>query len=238
MPEDSLSEEKAAAGAIAVAVAPLPRAANDFDWLDRVRRYSIIGACVVAGVILLLIVLALLELNSLNKELVGLNKAVADKRGELVQTQRELEFVQENLKQSNGALRTIDSVSSRGVDVEPPPSEIPARVYIQIAHESQRDQARAVVRQLQAAGYVVPGIENVEGKARPQFISDIRYYAGSGTNLEDLADIKRRLAVLGVNLELKPLPASSRVRPRHYEIWFGDDFSSAPAVKPDAPYAP
>lgn len=80
----------------------------------------------------------------------------------------------------------------------------------------------------------MPGIENVQGKARPQAISDVRYYQADearGKDVEKISDVL--LKDFGVKLKPISLPPSSKARPRHYEIWFGDDFSPAPADSSD-----
>ncbi len=58
----------------------------------------------------------------------------------------------------------------------PAPSEVPPRVYIHIASESQRDLATAARSAIRAAGQVVPGIENV-GTGPDQ--TELRYFVES-----------------------------------------------------------
>lgn len=98
---------------------------------------------------------------------------------------------------------------------------IPPRIYIHIARDDQRERAREIARQLQAKGYVVPGIENVKGKASIPPISELRYYPTSET--KDVNDISEYLR--SHNIPIRPNQLySGRVRPRHYELWFGEKF--------------
>ncbi len=108
-------------------------------------------------------------------------------------------------------------------------SKTPPRIYIQIAREDQRPKATQMVNQLQAKGYLVPGIENVGSKAPPT--SDVRYCKSDSGELQmkDLADITGFLkssvpSLQSLGSNVIPDSLCSKVRPRQYEIWFGQDF--------------
>jgi hypothetical protein len=100
--------------------------------------------------------------------------------------------------------------------------QLPARIYMQIAREDQRKRAAAIARNLQAAGYIVPGIENVRDKAPPT--SQLRYCDGDSFLPADLDGITKAFEGISVSVTRQRLPRCGNVRPRHYEIWLGERF--------------
>jgi hypothetical protein len=84
-----------------------------------------------------------------------------------------------------------------------------------------RRLAAALLSRLQAKGYIVPGIENVEGKAPST--SQLRYCPTDKFE-EDLADITKTLESIKISVGTQRLPACGNVRPRLYELWFGEKF--------------
>ena len=100
--------------------------------------------------------------------------------------------------------------------------QLPARIYMQIAREDQRRRAAAIARELQAAGYIVPGIENVRGNAPTN--SQLRYCEGDNFLPEDLDGITKALERIPFSVTRQPLPRCGNVRPRHYEIWLGESY--------------
>ena len=91
--------------------------------------------------------------------------------------------------------------------------------------EDQRRGARAIAAKLKENGYLVPGIENVEKKTRKQQTSsDLRYFHDDEVSQKDVDDIAGVLRGAGVAVSRTPR-TDSDVRPRQYEIWFGEDFS-------------
>ena len=95
------------------------------------------------------------------------------------------------------------------------------RIYVQIAREDQRKRAADVASRLQARGYIVPGIENVEGKVPPT--SQLRYCPTDKFE-EDLADITKTLQSISISVSTQRLPKCGSVRPRLYELWFDEKF--------------
>jgi hypothetical protein len=95
---------------------------------------------------------------------------------------------------------------------------------VQIAREDQRKRAAQVARQLQASGYIVPGIENVRGKA--PISSQLRYCVEDNLVEDDLAGITKVLESIKISATKYRVPNCGNVRARHYEIWFGEEFSN------------
>jgi hypothetical protein len=71
--------------------------------------------------------------------------------------------------------------------VQPIPSSVKARFYIQIADESQRDKMRLLQNTLQGKGYSVPGIENVKGKSQIPVHPNVRYFNDSDFGAANVA---------------------------------------------------
>jgi hypothetical protein len=100
--------------------------------------------------------------------------------------------------------------------------QLPARIYMQIARADQRRRAAVIARQLQAWGYIVPGIENVRDKAPTN--SQLRYCDGANYLPSDLDGITKALERISVTVTRQRLQRCANVRPRHYEIWLGESF--------------
>lgn len=103
-------------------------------------------------------------------------------------------------------------------------SSNPPVIYIQIPDEGQRPRAEKIQAKLKEAGYVVPGIENVGGKARAPAKTELRYFRTSEENeANQVVDI---LKSLNVNIEPKYIPGfekSKAVKPGTYELWLSPD---------------
>jgi hypothetical protein len=229
--------------------------------LERIRRLLQYGAALVLLVSLVLIGLALFQLRALYRKidaeterLKQLTEEVARKEQGLkalegaygVLSEVKSAYIEEHPEKAdavNDALRnavetTIAQSSEQGGQPPEAAAQVPPRVYIHIMRASQRARAAEVARRLQAKGFLVPGIENREHKGNPQPNSDVRFYQGDAMADGDTADIRAVLDGFGVKLKTIALNRSSGVRPRHYELWFGDDFGGpAPDAgsRPDLP---
>ncbi len=117
----------------------------------------------------------------------------------------------------------------------PPPATCPSytgkldmptpapRVYIQIGKEDDRPKAEAAQRALRAAGFAVPGIENVNARAPSKL--QLRYFQGapqivaaaSAVICESLKTPSDR-APLPLPVDISSLRSSARAN--HLELWF------------------
>lgn len=104
-----------------------------------------------------------------------------------------------------------------------PDEKISPRVYIHISNENQRSSARAIEKILESDktnGFIVPGIENVGAKSPD--ITEIRYFRS-----EDSSEATKVMNILrqnGIkNVRMLSLNGSSKIRPKHLEIWFAAD---------------
>lgn len=96
--------------------------------------------------------------------------------------------------------------------------EIAPRVYLHIRTEEDRAVARAISGDLQQVGFLVPGIEKLDGGPSQ---SELRYFEGSIP--EDTRRILATLKEAGLDASAVDLTqrykGSTGIRPRHYELW-------------------
>lgn len=114
-----------------------------------------------------------------------------------------------------------------------PNTPIP-RVFLQIAGENQRANARAVQDFLIAQGYNAPGIENVERAIRRIQLANtqVRYF-----HREDIAAAERLANMLQKRFGIRnAAPAFTKFEesPAHFEIWFSEDAFGVPDGKSGA----
>lgn len=204
--------------------------------LETIQRWLQYVAVITLAVSVILIGFSSFELRRIKKqieerktELAELQKKKNDLQAELSASQTlngafsELTRSEKDPGQAEKIKRSIEDSISRNAN----PRQIPARIYLQIGGEQQRKRAVEVARQLQTRGYLVPGledkgVENVRGRA-PR-VSQIRYYQNDEVSQKDVNDIVGLLQGMGIQLKEVKFPSSANVRPRLYEIWFGDDF--------------
>ncbi|HEX6186169.1 MAG TPA: LytR C-terminal domain-containing protein [Pyrinomonadaceae bacterium] len=231
--------------------------------LERLQRLLQYGAALVLLVFVALIALAWTELRDLNarrdkarEALTKAEQALAAVNDELALKKNALDAAQsvntvlsnvadaykeehpEKAELVNNALRNAveasitESAEKSGQQTQAA-EQVPPRVYIQIMNGGQRSRAREVAGKLQAQGFIVPGVENMERKGHRQANSDVRFYGNDPAAAPDVENIRAVLGGFGVKLKTIALNASSAVRPRHYELWLGDDF-----VAPEGPSRP
>lgn len=124
---------------------------------------------------------------------------------------------QQQLEATSDVLASIET-SSTTTAATAAADELPARVYIHISADSQRESALAVQAALRADGDLVPGIENVGAKA-PNHI-ELRYFKRDDES--DAARIAEAITSSGVAVSARFIPGfeQANIRPRHYELWY------------------
>ena len=206
------------------------------ESIQRVLRYA---ALVVLAVFVSLIAYSAYKLRQINQQ-------IDDKRARLASLDDELKEKESRIAELDKKVETQDTTIETLIDPKRPlsdeqaaeveqtieenvaeipnPNHIPPRVYIQIGREEQRKSAGEVARRLQARGFLAPGVENVREKA-PR-VTQLRYYQTDEVAQADLRSLMEFFRSLGVKLD-KPvlIKGSGKERPRHYEIWFGNDFA-------------
>jgi hypothetical protein len=128
-----------------------------------------------------------------------------------------------------------DTAGTTEIQLPRPPRELPPRVYLQIVKAGDRRYADSIGGLLDAAGFRVLSVEHVRN-APALRNTELRYYKRA-----DEPDAQRLLRALRASGETNAvllylgLENNTRVRPRHYEIWFAADAGQAgrpPAAAP------
>lgn len=217
------------------------------ESIQRVLRYA---AVVVLAVFVALIAFSAYKLRQINQQiddkrarLAGLDEELKKKEAELVERNQKIEALDTTVETlidpkrplSDEQAEQVQQTVEENVAEITNPNQIPPRVYIQIGREEQRKSAGDVARRLQARGFLAPGIENVRGRA-PR-LSQLRYYQTDEVAQADIKSLTEFFRSIGVRLDKPMLIKNAKgVRPRHYEVWFGDDFPrNAPPTEETQP---
>jgi type II secretory pathway pseudopilin PulG len=221
MTQDPLSETAADA----------PRGPDDAaGWLKRLQRFTLMALVVLLVLLGGLIVFASYKLSGLLGEIRTQQRTMENNNAVIKSQEAAIASQNSTIAKQKDAINAVLSTQEyrpgwRDANVNAGGgTALKARVYIQIGDAAQRARAQEVSRQLEARGYVVPGIENISGKAKAPPVSQLRFYGADDAARKDVDDIVGFFQGIGVALKTVQLPASGGVRPRHYEIWFGDDF--------------
>lgn len=166
------------------------------------------------------------------KELQSITQSKASAEEELGKIQAELSEKQARLAAVTQALGNVPE-AQRKIAVEKQLSDNPKaahllpRAYVQIVDQEDREWANEIVRRLEGASIIVPGIEFVP-KAVGLKRTDVRYYKKS--EREGAEKIVALLKSVGVDARLNYLNQenNTKVRPNHYEVWFAAGSRNTP----------
>lgn len=198
----------------------------DLNQIEKTSKKSVMVSGLGLIVIIAALIYSFIKLGDLQKETENLSEVKENLKTEIDSLQKLKDTLSARLMVSNSANlveRQVDKVS-----IEQNLTDITAvaapRVYIHISNRSQNSIAKRVATILQKNGFVVPGIENVGNKS-PQ-VTQVRYFNNSE---QEKKDVKYILGLfkkqdIRVDEQLVSLTGQSKVRPRHYEIWFGIDY--------------
>jgi Tfp pilus assembly protein PilE len=132
---------------------------------------------------------------------------------------------------ANADPELVRQATKEAIDASPNAAQALPRIYIHIKDQTQRPRARQIANKLQASGFIVPGIEIV-GERAPRS-TQLRYFREGD---DESADVKTILGLLrSENVKVdsdfnQRYAVANKIRPRHYELWFGDDFRSPEAA--------
>lgn len=147
-------------------------------------------------------------------ELAGISQSVDRLRAEKATLEKDKQLL-------SGAVRSLDSEAHPLPGLTSPAAEqnaLPTRVYIHIAREDQREKARELSRALFAKGFIAPGIELVS-KAPAHTV--LKFFRQTERNIAE--DIAARMQAVRIPVTIDFLPGfEDRVRPKHFEVWFGN----------------
>jgi hypothetical protein len=128
--------------------------------------------------------------------------------------------------QQNEETRRLVTSVFRGADITNPlrdegatakVKQLPARVYLQIFGEDQRRMANSIQSRLVEKGFIVPGIENVEGWAQGVTTTEVRFFHDSdGQTAKNIADL---LSQNGVKAFAPPM-SHRKANTGAIEVWF------------------
>ena len=97
-------------------------------------------------------------------------------------------------------------------------SMIPVQVFLHIALESQRQKAKDVAAALGQKGFVIPGIENITGKADAPKNTNVRYFNDEDKMAADIiASVLKEKGFIDANAYRVP---QYKVTPGSVEVWF------------------
>jgi cell division protein FtsL len=193
--------------------------------LERIQTVSQYLAGFVLLIFIVSIVISYIQLRRIRHEIAKNQEVIDSQRQQLKSQEPVISGLQQvtllaseaNPNRGEEAKRIIEGTITQSGQTQ----QLPPRIYIQIAREDQRKRAADVASRLQAKGYIVPGIENVEGKVPST--SQVRYCPTDRFE-EDLADITKTLESIKISVGTQRLANCGNVRPRLYELWFGEKF--------------
>jgi len=180
------------------------------------------------------------QLYWMNKEIAGKDRQMKEATATLRQLSLEIEAKQNELTILDKRILLLnDALSILGNEnpglaqrvAGPPAMGAPEeatmlpRIYIHIQDHSQRAMAKRVAEQLTEQGYVVPGIERIDPNRSPN-ATQFRYFRLNELEFRDAEEIVRVLRGMDIAVKDVYVPGyegTSRMEPRHYEIWFGSE---------------
>ena len=132
---------------------------------------------------------------------------------------------------ASSALSKVEAASpALRPEIEKDLSSLPARIYFHISTSEQRTGAQSLRERLipkLGSGFSVPGIERKDGPTS----NELRFFKkeeGAEAN-----EIAKALRELGLSVDVKDLSSkyqnSTGIRPRHYELWLGTQYSGPDA---------
>lgn len=193
--------------------------------LKTLQRFFQYAAGLLGLVFLILLLFSILELQSINSEIKLKQLKISNQEAEINSNEEKIRTKKDEYQALKNyvdiANKEITPETQKRIESNIPENveqkQIPPRIYLHIVRQDQQSHAAAIGKELEANGFIVPGIERV--KSIPK--SDLRYF-----DINDIAkaDIKKINSVLKIMIPPKELKNSGNIRPRHYEIWFGEDF--------------
>jgi chromosome segregation ATPase len=167
------------------------------------------------------------KLNVVKKEAERLEADIEKKRNEIAGLDKKIEALNEvNSKISIMNPQLVRQAIKEVIESSPKAAGALPRIYVHIKDETQRARAKQIVRKLQEDKFIVPGIENVGEKASGNTV--LKYFHKNDQETADAKQIIELLQSEKIVATAQYTPGfedSNIVRPRHYELWLGADFS-------------
>jgi hypothetical protein len=132
----------------------------------------------------------------------------------------------ETAEQAKKVAVDLSANTNLAQDVQTSVENVSPRIYIHIPEEGLRDEAKQIESRLEALNYIVPGIEKVSSSPSG---AEVRYF--KKTEEPEARKLAQQLRDLGVSdakeAYVSGSEVSTKIRPRHFEIWFGPNSFSA-----------
>lgn len=198
----------------------------DINKLEKSSKTSLVISSLGLLLIIGALIYSFIKLSSLQNEITILDGKKNSLKTEIDSLSKLKDTLQTRLTISNTANLSEGIIDKEELEqnLTDTTASVAPRIYLHIKNESQRRKAKEVGMMLQKNGYVVPGIENV-GNRSPQ-VTQLRYFTNSKQEQEDLKQILGLFNKSSVRVVEQFVRSNQRIkiRPRHYEIWFGSDF--------------
>jgi hypothetical protein len=212
----------------------LPRQYSRANQISRLP--SVLEAALALGAI----IFAVYRIHSINDQITAAEARLKDINSAVESKQRELDGAQSKLKEANAQIEVAQKIYSRiasslpagaaqqaiqqVAESDPQAASLPPLIYIQIASEDQRPQARKIQDALHAAGYSAPGIEYVGAKSPNH--SQLRYFVSTdaGPVMDKVLSLLRAQG-LDIDSQFVRMSGAPRaLRPNQFEVWLGQDY--------------
>lgn len=181
-----------------------------------------VAAIVLAG----LIALANSQLGELRQETASLTRQKEDLKKGMEDLKTQKESLERQKAVVVGALSQVPEAQrqeavAKQLAASPQSAALLPRIYMQTVSIDDNARAQYVRKQLENAGYVVLGIENVPKALPLQKKSDVRFYhAAEQKEAEKIAAVMKQAGETDVGvLYLKQYENSTATRPNHFEVW-------------------
>ena len=118
------------------------------------------------------------------------------------------------------AVTTLEKLTSPEQSVTDTIKQLPARVYLQIFSDGQREKAKEVQTGLGNQGFIAPGVENVSDKVKPIAETQVRYF--NPQDQDNALRVRDVLSSKGIsNSQVMQVPLKNKPKPGTIEVWFG-----------------
>lgn len=201
-----------------------------------------ISVAVAAVVLTGLIAFANRQLGELRQETANLNRQKEDLKKEIANLTKQKATLEQQKAVVIGALSQVPEAQrqeavAKQLAAAPQSAALLPRIYMQTVSHDDDTRAQYVRKKLEAAGYVVLGIENVPKALPHQKNSDVRFYHSTEQKeAEKIAAVLQQAGESNVAvLYLKQYENSTATRPNHFEVWLAPGSSAQIPRQPSIP---
>jgi len=210
---------------------------STIEQLGRSSRRAAVVSLLGAGIVVAALIYSFVNLRHLQRENSKAEAVLKDRLTRIEALDKEIEIRERQLKILNEAQAQLGASTDTQLSKEADQAlqvaiqsnaqgeYVLPRVYFHIREQRQREKLKALTDALIAKGFSVPRIIFVGANAPVE--TQLRYFQQGEQESEDRTQILKALRSKGLKIEERYIPPSVelvRIRPRHYEVWFGTDF--------------